>query len=364
MSDDGPEMDTEGLGSFLTEHLGERVVDTELIEVGLNRVIRIATADDPRAYVVRQPYTDRDDRGFTDITTEHAVVERLEPTDVPVPRAVSLCEDESVLGGPFSVIEYLDGGGIHWGETLPDGYRAERYRTQVGNRLIDTLSNLHSLDTGRFADVCERVPLRMQVKHTIAQLEAATNVTGHDPERLWQVADWLDANSPDRSATALVHGDYKPDNVFFTWGDRARISGVVDWETVKLRDPRTDVGTLLFYWRECQDPSPALDGLAARHPDSVLTEIRERERRGFWPFTTRHGSPSRRELVHRWEQSTGLAYRNDRFYRAFGAVMLATVWEGLYADAVQRGGETAGWEAHVEYIAALAAEIIDGEMPL
>lgn len=225
-------------------------------------------------------------------------MKRLEPTDVPAPRAVYLCEDESVLGGPFSVIEYLEGESIRWGEPLPDGYRAERFRTRIGNQLIDTLADLHSVDTERFADVCERVPPRVQVNQTVAQLESATSTTGHNPETLWQVADWLQNNAPNRSATALVHGDYKPDNIFFTWADVARLNGVVDWETVKLRDPRTELGNFLFYWREREDPSPTLDTLAARHPDSVMTDIREREERGFWPFTTCRGSPGRQELGH------------------------------------------------------------------
>lgn len=364
MNDDASDVVTERLESHLAESLDERVVETEVLEEGLNRVIRVGTADDPQAYVVRQPNKDRNDHGFTDIATEHAVLERLEPTDVPAPRAVYFCEDESILGEPFSVIEYLDGGGIHWGESLPEAYRNERVRARVGKLLIDRVSDLHSVDGTRFADVCERVRPRTQVDRIVAQLEAAASATGHDPGTLWRVADWLQDNAPDRSATALVHGDYKPDNVFFKWEDRPRVSGIVDWETVKLRDPRTELGYLLFYWREREDASPDLNELAARHPDSVMAEIRERERRGFWPFTKRRGSPSRRELVQQWEEATGLAYEDNRFYRAFGAVMLATVWEGLYADALERGEDTGGWEAHIEYVARLADAIASGDMPL
>ena len=364
MSDDASDVDTDRLASYLAETLGECVVDAAVIETGLNRVIRVATPDDPQAYVVRQPNSDRTDHGFVDIATEHTVLERLEPTDVPAPRAVSCCEDESVLGGPFSVIEYLDGDGIDWGDPLPASYRDGGSRARVGELLADRLSDLHALDAGRFAGVCERVDTRTQLDRTLAQLEAATSETGHEPAALGRVANWLEANAPDRPATALVHGDYKPDNVFFTWADRPRVSGVVDWETAKLRDPRTELGYLLFYWREQGGPSPSLDDLAERHPDPVVAEIREREQRGFWPFTKRPGSPSRRELVDYWEGATGLAYGDDRFYRAFAAVMLATVWEGLYADALERGEEAADWEAHIEHVAMLAEAVVDGDLPL
>jgi aminoglycoside phosphotransferase (APT) family kinase protein len=364
MSDDASDVDTDRLASYLAETLGECVVDAAVIETGLNRVIRVATPDDPQAYVVRQPNSDRTDHGFVDVATEHTVLERLEPTDVPAPRAVSCCEDESVLGGPFSVIEYLDGDGIDWGDPLPASYRDGGSRARVGELLADRLSDLHALDAGRFAGVCERVDTRTQLDRTLAQLEAATSETGHEPAALGRVANWLEANAPDRPATAPVHGDYKPDNVFFTWADRPRVSGVVDWETAKLRDPRTELGYLLFYWREQGGPSPSLDDLAERHPDPVVAEIREREQRGFWPFTKRPGSPSRRELVDYWEGATGLAYGDDRFYRAFAAVMLATVWEGLYADALERGEEAADWEAHIEYVAMLAEAVVNGDLPL
>ncbi|KTG08896.1 hypothetical protein AUR64_13880 [Haloprofundus marisrubri] len=364
MSDDGGDGETGRLQSYLESSLGCHVVETAVLEDGLNRVIRIGTSDTPRAYVVRQPNKSRNDEGFVDIATEHAVMERLEPTAVPAPRAVHFCADESILGSRFSVIEYVDGESLHWGESLPRGYRDESSRERLGTVLVETLAELHTVDTERFADVCERVYPRTQVERNVAQLEATTNRTGHDPETLRRVADWLQDNAPEpsvTSATALTHGDYKPDNVFFTWADGPSVSAVVDWETVKLRDPRTELGYFLFYWREANDPSLALDELAARHPESVMAELRERERNGFWPFTKRQGSPTRRELVERWERSTGLTYGNDRFYRTFGAFMLATVWEGLYADALERGEDAAGWEAHIEYVAELAAAIADGE---
>ncbi len=356
--------DTDRLVAYLSNRLDEHVVDTVLLEEGLNRVFRVATADNPRAYVVRQPHKSREEPGFIDIEAEHETLELLESTAVLTPDAVHFCEDDSVLGGPFSVIEYVEGEAIHWDEQLPDGYRDERSRIQFVTRLIDTLSNLHTVDSDQFAAVCGSVSPQVQVDRCIAQLEETTTATGHDPDLLWQVTDWLQANAPQKQATALVHGDYKPDNVFFTWTDRPRVSAVVDWETAKVRDPRTELGYLLFYWREAEDFSLPLSELAARHRETVVSDIRSREQSGFWPFTKQSGCPSRRDIVERWENATGLVYENDRFYRALGALMLATVWEGLYQNAIENEGDIDGWEAHIEYVVGLADVIIDGKIPL
>lgn len=364
MNEDRDGLDTARLETYLTEHLDEPITDTEELAVGLNRVIRVASADDPQAYVVRVPEKGRDEEGFVDATTEHLILDQLERTDVPAPEAVHLCEDESVIGRPFLVSEFVDGTEIPWDGSLPEGYRDESSREQLGRRYIETLGELHSVSTDLFEDVCEDVDPGTQVERNVAQLDTATRSTGHKPTILWRVADWLLDNAPDRSANALVHGDYKPDNIFLTWADGPQVSAVLDWETAMLRDPRTELGYFLFYWRESDDPAPALEDLEVRHPEGILTDVFEREKRGFWPFTRRAGSPSRRDLVEQWETATGLVYDQDRFYRAFGAFMLATVWEGLYADALERGDDVAGWEAHIEYVARLADAVISGDMPL
>lgn len=358
------EFDSERLTSYLTKYLEDDVVETALVEVGLNRIIRVSTPDDRDAYVVRQPNKDRNDAGFVDIATEHAAMERLKATNVPAPNAVHYCADESVLGTAFSVIEYVEGEGLHWDEPLPEEYRNESSHERVGKLLIDTLADLHSLDTAAFAEVCEPVCPQEQVSRTISQLKTATSETGHTSDTLYRVADWLQANVPTRATRALVHGDYKPDNVFLTRETELEVSAVVDWETVMLRDPRTELGYFLFYWREATDTAPALDDLESRYPQSVMTDIYKRERDGFWPFTKKSGSLSRQELVDRWERSTGLTYEDDRFYRTFGAFMLATVWEGLYADALERGEDTTSWKAHIEYVAEIAEMIASGNMPL
>jgi len=361
---DRADVDTGRLEAYLATELDEPAVETTVLADGLNLTVGVSVGDGEPDYVLRRPGELRDTEGFIPLAREYRLLERLEGTPVGAPEPVLRCEDPSLVGGPFIVTSHVEGAGIHWGDRLPEGFREAPSRRRLAHLLVDTLAALHTLDVERFADVCERVPPPAQVERTVESLDAATSVTGHDLPALWAVADWLRANAPAGATTALVHGDYKPDNVFVTWDDRPALAGVVDWETGFLGDPLTELGTLLFYWFEEGDPAPSVEDIAARHPEAEgLDQLRERREQGFWPFTSAPGSPDRRELVARYEELTGTPFEHERFYRAMGAFMLATVWEHLHRREIEAGAEPTP-APHVEYVAAMADSIVEGELEL
>jgi len=227
--------------------------------------------------------------------------------------------------------------------------------------VVDTLADLHTVDVEPFDSVCDEVPIGDQVARNVGLLEDATSVTGHDPPTLWAIADWLREHVPADSATALVHGDFRPGNVLFAGSEEPRISGVLDWETAFLGDPLTELGYLLLRWRDVADPTPSLDGLEERYDDAaVLGQLEEVNEYGLAPFTNRPGSPTRDALIARYEDRTGLDFENERFYRAFAAFTLATVWAALNADQVEARGDTAR-EPWIEYMALVAMEIVEAE---
>lgn len=298
------EIDAVALEAVLSSELDAAVTDTEVLHDGLNLSVAISTAEEGRAYVLRRPNKFRDRESFLDVEREYEVLRRLRDTAVPAPEPVALCEDESVLGGPALVMTHLEGEAIPLGDHLPERFRNESARETLAHRLVDALAELHSVDVGPFADVCERRPPREQVDRVAAQLDEATAFLG---------------------------------------------------------DPLTELGYLLLRWRDDGDPTPSLDGIAARHSEAALEGLRVVNERGLAPFTNEPGSPSRRELVARYEDATGLDYRNDRFYRALAAFVLATVWEDLHRYRVE-AGEESGMEPHVEYLSAIATSIVGGEV--
>lgn len=351
------------LEAYLADELGARVTDTEALDGALNTMVAVSTESTEHAYVVRQASDMRDSGRFIDLDREYRVLAALTDTDVPAPAPVVYCEDESVLGDPFAVTTYREGEPVSVGSSLPERFQTPTGRRAVGEALVDTLADVHSVPTEPFEGVCERYEPLEQVEQFAGRLDRATDASGRDVPELRRVVDWLRDHAPPEHEPRLTHGDFNSGNVCFADGTPPEITGVLDWETAALADPRTELGYLLFYWRDDGDPTPGLDAIRARygddHPDAVA-EVAAAAEHGFYRYANRPGSPSRRELVERYEARTGLAFDHGRFYRAHAALGLAAVWEDSHARRVA-AGEPTDWEPLLDYTAAVTASIVDGE---
>jgi aminoglycoside phosphotransferase (APT) family kinase protein len=130
-----------------------------------------------------------------------------------------------------------------------------------------------------------------------------------------RIAQWLSEHMPTKSDVALIHNDYKYDNVVLDPADPTRIVAVLDWEMATLGDPLMDLGTTLGYWVEANDPEAL-------------------QRASVGP-TMLPGSLSRRELVERYEQVSGRAVTNPLFYYCFGLFKIAVIIQQIYARFVR-----------------------------
>jgi aminoglycoside phosphotransferase (APT) family kinase protein len=362
-TDTDTDIDTTKLKSHLSEELDVVVGETEVVHDGLNLSIAISTEEDEQAYILRRPNKLRHRESFNELKQEYRVMQRLQDTAINAPDPVLLCDD-GVIGDSFLVMTYLDGETIPLGSDLPERFRNTTARGRVATLLIDTLAEIHSLDVEPFTDVCEQQTIREQVARVTDQLDEATKVTGHEPSALLDVADWLQQNVPQDSKTTLIHGDFRPSNVLFAGTDQPEITGVLDWETTFLGDPLIELGYLLLRWRDDNDPTPPLDELEARYSnDDVIQDLKETNEQGLAPFTNNPGSPSRRELVTRYEDKTGITFENERFYRAFSAFMLATVWEDLHRHQIEAEAES-DWEPYIDYMSMIANSIVSGKFQL
>lgn len=356
--------DTAELESYLSGVLDEVVVETEVLHDGLNLTIGISTAEDEKAYILRRPKKLRHASHINELEQEYEVMQRLGDTALPAPEPVLFCDDDSVVGDPFFITTYLNGAAIPLGSDLPERFRNAKSRGRVANSLIDTLAEIHSLDVEPFESVCERRTPREQVVRATERLDAATRVTGRELPTLRAIADWLRRNAPSNPKTTLIHGDFRPGNTLFAGENRPEITGVLDWETAKLGDPRTELGYLLLRWRDANDPTPSLHELETRYSnEDAIQDLKAVNENGLSPLTAKPGSPSRRELVARYEDKTDIPFENERFHRAHAAFLLATVWMDLHRHQIE-AGEASDWEPYIDYMTMIADSIVNGEFRL
>jgi aminoglycoside phosphotransferase (APT) family kinase protein len=203
-----------------------------------------------------------------DMVREHRVLTALEPTTVPVPRTLYLGDADSPLGSPFYVMERVVGHICR--NAMPAGYaETPEQRAAIGEALVDVLADLHTVDPaavglaefGRPNGFMER-----QLRRWSKQWEATKVV---DLPALDTLRDDLVRTLPAQPVASIVHGDYRLDNTILHPTRPGAVVAVLDWEMSTLGDPFADLGALLAFWAEEDDPDVLL---AARivAPERVL----------------------------------------------------------------------------------------------
>ncbi|MEU1182071.1 phosphotransferase family protein [Streptomyces sp. NPDC005820] len=238
-----------------------------------------------------------------DMKREHRVISALHPTSVPVPRPVLLCEDEQVLGSSFYVMEFVEGTPYRTAaELAPIG--AERTRGAVLS-LVDTLVELHAVDPAEVGLADFGRPegfLDRQLRRWGKQLDASRS---RDLAGIDELHAALGRALPSSPAPAVVHGDYRLDNVLIGADDRIR--AILDWEMSTLGDPLTDLGLLVMYSVPLELPNSPISTTASAA-----------------------GHPSPAELIERYAARSGRDVSAVSWYTAFAWFKLAVILEGIH----------------------------------
>lgn len=285
-----------------------------------------------------------------DMVREFTVQAALAGSPVPVPRVVHLCTDVTVLGAPFYLMEWVEG--VVAREALPPGFATSPVqRRRIGEALLDTLATLHELDPaarglanfGRPEGYLARQVRRWQAQH------AATARDGDGGELsglLARLADRLPAATAEERVGRIVHGDFRLDNTVLDPDAPGRVRAVLDWELSTLGDPLADLGLLLVYWSQPDDPP-------------------ERHSLGPPAATAAAGFPSRREVAERYAARTGRDLSQLDWYVAFGFAKLAVVVEGIVArvaGGAMLGGGFEGYAERVAPLVRLGAGTLSGDL--
>jgi aminoglycoside phosphotransferase (APT) family kinase protein len=266
----------------------------------------------PDEWVLRRPPRGAFLPTAHDVLREYRVLSALSRTPVRAPRPVLACDDRSVIGAPFYLMERVRGFVIR-GELPPGFVEDVPARGAIGDELVDALAELHAVDWqavglagwGRPTGYLER-----QVRRWRGQLELATQFSRPLPD-LVRVGSWLAEHLPADAAPSIVHGDYKLDNVTFHPEPPARLVSVLDWEMSTIGDPLADVGWMVSFWREPSDPEDPMER------DAGLTRL--------------PGFRTRAELLERYRDRAGRTADEMSFYLVLAVWKLAVLLEGSYA---------------------------------
>ncbi|MEU9667777.1 phosphotransferase family protein [Streptomyces bobili] len=303
--DHPPGLDLDRLRALLDRErpgLVDGPLSGRLIEGGRSN-LTYAVTDGGSRWVVRRPPLGHVLATAHDMRREHRVIDALYPTSVPVPRPVLLCEDDEVLGAPFYVMEFVEGTPYRTADQLgPLG--PERTRGAVLS-LVDTLVELHAVDPAAVGLADFGRPegfLDRQLRRWGKQLDASRS---RDLAGIDELHAALGRSLPSSPAPAVVHGDYRLDNVLI--GEDDTIRAILDWEMSTLGDPLTDLGLLVMY--------------------SVPLEIPES------PVSTTAsapGHPTPAELIERYAARSGRDVSAVSWYTAFAWFKLAVILEGIH----------------------------------
>ncbi len=274
-----------------------------------------------------------------DMGREHKIITGVGKSDVPVPAALGLCEDEGVNDAPFYVMDYVDGVVLADAESV-EAHFPEAARAAIGESAIEILGALHRVDPdavglgdlGRKEDYIAR-----QLKRWKGQWDKSKT---RELAAMEEVVGLLERHMPEQQGATIVHGDYRLGNML-TASD-ARIAAVLDWELCTLGDPLADLGYLLNNWVHPGEDAPTTRG-AALSPSQAP------------------GFLTRDELVERYAKSTGFDVSRVGYYRAFQYWRLAAIVEGVlsrYLKGVMANeADTDAFTIQVEGLANAALEL-------
>ena len=280
-------------------------LDFEVIAGGRsNLTYRVRDAEGHR-WVLRRPPLHSVLASAHDVGREHRIMAALQDTAVPVPPLVGHEPDEAVIGAPFYVMEFVDGLVPRDAEAVTSTLDVDARRAVAFN-LADTLADLHAVDVDAvgLGDLAKRTDyIARQLHRWSGQYEKGSQ---RDLPLVGEVHDRLAASIPDQGPPAIVHGDYRLDNMIV--GEDGAIRAVLDWELCTLGDPLADLGLLTVYW------APPAGREMPMIPAAGSIE----------------GVPPIDEVIARYGQRSGRDLSQLDYYVAFGYWKLAIILEGVY----------------------------------
>lgn len=302
--------DTTRLEPWLREHLPDTQGPFELAQFGgghanLTYLLHFGKSE----YVLRRPPLGPVAPSAHDMGREHRVLKDLWRAFPLAPQSYILCEDETIIGAPFHILERRHGIAIR--TELPEGYDwTPELNKRLGEMAIDVLAKLHLVEPadaglgeiGRPEGFVER-----QLSGWSKRWHAAKN---EDMPGMDGIIAWLERGLPSSERVSLLHNDYKLDNLLVDASDPARAVAVLDWDMCTRGDPLMDLGYTLAFWGEASDDPRWI--LGASMP------------------TWNEGFPTRDETTALYARATGFDCEKADWYHVFGIFKITVILQQIF----------------------------------
>jgi aminoglycoside phosphotransferase (APT) family kinase protein len=310
----GEELNLALLANYLSEHLGDLVsTSSAAIEIkqfpgGHSNLTYLVSYGD-HDFVLRRPPVGPVAPTAHDMPREFKLLAAIHPHFPLAPKPVLLCEDLSIIGVPFYLMERRRGLIVR--HEIPNQIGLNReLRRRISDSVIDTLAALHAVDIQSTGIVQIGKPLGFVTRQVNGWAERWQRSKTSELLEMDQVVEWLRARIPadNVAAATIVHNDFKLDNIMLDEADPARVVGVLDWEMCTVGDPLVDVGLFLCYWT-----------MKGTEQNSSLRAV-----------TNGPGWLTREEVIKRYEAQTGRDLSHIAFYETFARFKVAVVIQQIY----------------------------------
>jgi len=304
-----PLMVREPLERFLDAHgIGVGRIEAERIGEGHSNITFLIRRGDARV-VLRRPPRPPLPPSAHDVLREARLLGALEGTPVRVPRVIAACDDESILGVPFYLMEEVHGHVL--ASSIPDPLDTPEERARASDELVDALVEVHAVDWR----ACGLEGYGKPTGYLERQVRRFGGLWEHNKTRELEVVEelgeWLRDNMPESQEATIVHGDYRLGNVMMADRAPAALVAIFDWELSTIGDPLADLGYMTVTWVEKDDPQ-----------DTMFANL--------GAVTRREGFLARSQLIARYEERSGRSMSALNWYQALALWKAAVFMEGNY----------------------------------
>ena len=341
----GEELNTPALAVYLRAQLPG--ISHDAIEIaqfpgGHSNLTYLVRIND-QEYVLRRPPFGPVAPTAHDMPREFRLLKAIHPVFPLAPEPFLLCEDTEVIGAPFYLMERRRG--IIVRRDLPDEIGDDLdLRRRVGENLVDTLAALHAVNIEKHGLTSIGKPVGFVERQVTGWSKRWERAKTSEIRELNEVAAWLLKHlPPDPETPTLVHNDFKLDNVILDSVDPSRIVAILDWEMCTVGDPLVDLGLLLCYWPQADDPEARLEAISG--------------------VTALPGFINRQDIVDRYARASGRDLSRIAFYEIFALFKLAVVLQQIfyrYHIGQTHDERFADFDKRVSGLAIAAHQLISG----